>query len=132
MTVNDLMTMVERLHPNQFSNTDKLRWLNQIEQTIWHEIIQTHRGPLEWEDMPVYDDVESEDELLAEDPWSKLYSSWMDSQIFMANKEGVNYQIAIGVFNDAYKDFEKWYNRTHMPKGAVNHLHIVDRGWGRG
>jgi len=129
MTVKDLMAMVDRLHPNQFSTDDKLRWLNQIEQTIWQEVIMTHRGPWnEWE-MPEYTSASDESTLLAVDPYSRLYPIWMDAQIFRNNKEGVNYQIASENFTDAYRDFQRWYNRTHMPVGQVNHLHIVDRGW---
>ncbi len=129
MTVNDLMTAVDRLHPNQFSSTDKLRWLNNVEQTIWHEVIQTHHGPLEWEDMPIYDDAESEDELLAEDPFSRLYPLWMDAQIAYHNHESMQYDTAAQAFNEAYGSYRNWYNRTHMPCGA-DHLRLVDRRWG--
>lgn len=130
MTVKELMEQVDRLHPNQFSTADKLRWLNQIEQTIWNEIIMTHRGPWNPWEMPEYSSASDETVLLAVDPYSKLYLPWMDAQIFRNNKEGVNYQISAQAFSEAYQDFQRWYNRTHMPVGQVNHLMLTDRGWG--
>ena len=134
MTVKDLMETVDRLHPNQFEQADKLHWLNQVEQTIWHEIITTHEGVEEDAEMPVYTaaDMESgaDTELLVPDPYSRLYEPWMEMQIASHNHEAMQHDVAATAFQAAYGDFRNWYNRHHMPVGAVNHLHLLDRTWG--
>lgn len=131
MTVKDLMEMVDRLHPNQFSTADKLAWLNQVEQTIFHDVIMTHRdAPVDV--APVYDDITSTEELLAEDPWSRLYPLWMNAQIAYYNHESMQYDTAAQAFNSAYDDYWRAYNRAHLPVGRVNHLHLTDRRWGYG
>ena len=128
MTVNELLTAVDSLHPNQFSTEDKLRWLNHVEQTIWREIICTHEGVEDGATMPAYTTAD-DTELLAEDPYSRLYPAWMDAQIAYYNRESGKYADAATAFNEAYGAYKSWYNRTHMPVGAVNHLHLVDRRW---
>lgn len=130
MTVAELMQTVDRLHPNQFDNADKLRWLNEIEATIWNELVLTHEGVEDDAEMPVYESASDTDELLAPIPYSRLYPLWMDAQIAYHNRESIKYADAMTAFNNAYTDYVRWYNRTHMPIGAVNHLHIVDRTWG--
>lgn len=130
MTVKDLLAMVERLHPNQFSTEDKLTWLNQVEQTIWNEVIMTHQGAWNAWEMPEYTDANDETVLLAVDPYSRLYPLWMDAQIAYYNHESMKYDTAAQAFNDAYSAYNRWYNRTHMPVGQVNHLMLTDRGWG--
>ena len=79
MTVKDLMAMVERLHPNQFGDQDKLTWLNDLERKIWDEVIMTHQGPWNPWEMPEYSDVNDSSELLATD--TRMYPFWMDWQI---------------------------------------------------
>ncbi len=132
MTVNELMEEVDRLHPNQFTAADKLRWLNRVEQTIWQEIILTHESDADLSEAtaPSYDDPAGTDVLLAEDPWSRLYPLWMDAQIAYYNHEIMQHDTAAQAFNEAYTAYRNWYNRTHMPLGDVDHLHLVDRTWG--
>lgn len=133
MIVRELLETVDRLHPNQFSIDDKLRWLNEVEQMIWREIITTHEGVEEDAEMPVYtaSDMDSgaDTELLAKDPDSRLYPAWMDAQIAYYNRESMKYSDAIVAFNEAYSTYFNAYNRTHMPLRSVDHLHLVDRRW---
>jgi hypothetical protein len=138
MTVKELMEAVDRLHPNQFTQSDKLDWLNRVEQTIWTEIVMTHELPEDIPDeMPVYDsgDVsptppDTSPVLLAPDPYSKLYPLWMDWQIAYYNHEVMQQDRAAQVFNEAYGEFRNWYNRQFVPCGMVDHLHLLDRTWG--
>lgn len=128
MTVKELMDTVERLHPNQYSATDKLRWLNEIEQTVWREIVMTHDG---YEgDMPHYDDVAADTVLTVENPYSRLYGLWMDAQIAYYDRESGAYEDAMTAFNAAYGEYMRYYNRTRMPKMDATHLHFTDRTWG--
>lgn len=130
MTVNELIEMVDRLHPNQFTAADKLRWLNQVEKTIWNEIVTKHEGVEEGATAPSYTSTSSTQTLLAEDPYSRLYPAWMDAQIAYYNREGGKYADAITVFNSAYDQYRNYYHSKHMPIGVVNHLHLLDRTWG--
>ena len=130
MTVAELIRLTDELHPNQFGDSVKLRWINEIDKSIWHEVIRTHEGGEDIEE-PSYSDPASDDVLLAQDPWSRLYPLWMDAKIAYSNHEMMQHDTAASAFNDAFFEFRNWYNRTHMPKMAVSHLHLVDRtgGW---
>jgi hypothetical protein len=134
MKVRELLEMVDRLHPNQFSINDKLLWLNEVEQMIWMEIITTHEGVEEDAEMPAYTasdmEVGVDTELLAADPYSRLYEPWIVMQIAGHNHEMMQHDAASMAFQTAYGDYFNWYNRHHMPVGAVNHLHLLDRTWG--
>lgn len=151
MTVKELMEAVDRLHPNQFSQDDKLRWLNELEQTIWREIYLTHEPPAGWESLfeaeagtantrQFFPNYTSSDvnptppavspTLLAPDPYSKLYQPYLDAKIAYFNHEVMQQDVSAQTFNAAMSEFRNWWNKTHMPAGAVNHLHILDRTWG--
>lgn len=128
MTVSELLTAVDALHPNQFPKNTKLRWLNEVEQTLYEEVILTHEQDLVIE-KPEYNSESDNDVLLAEDPYSRLYVLWLDAQISYYNHESMQYDRAAQSFNDAYQEWRNWYNRNHMPVGRVNHLHLIDRRW---
>ena len=124
MTVRELMDATERLYPNQFGATEKLRWLNEIEQTIYREIVQTHADGSD-RAMPAHTDPDAETALLAEDPYSRLYGLWMDAQIAYYNQESDAYTAAAAAFNAAYESYRRQYNRTHMPLRRAGGLRLT-------
>lgn len=61
-----------------------------------------------------------DDILIAGNPYGKdMYVYWLQSKIAYHNAEQAKYAIYSAAYNDAYRNFSAWYNRTHMP--AMEH-----------
>ena len=116
MTAGDVITQVDGLEPNQFSEADKLRWLSELDGQIFHEVIATHEGA-ELESFSAHASTTSE--LLVPFPYDgDLYRWALIAQIRLHNAESARYNQAITAFSAAYQAFVDWYNRTHAPKSA--------------
>jgi hypothetical protein len=46
-----------------------------------------------------------------------MYLFWLESKIDYWNGEMGKYNNSISMFNTAYAEYERYYRRTHMPKG---------------
>lgn len=65
-----------------------------------------------------YDDsTDLSTELLIPAPYDKAYLMWLEAQIHYYNGEYNKYNNAIAMYNTAFEAYQKYYNRTHMPKG---------------
>lgn len=116
MTAEEAINRCDNLKPNQYSAEDKIQWLNDIENQIKIEIIDTHEG---FEDVAFHGyTVENMDaELIAKPPYSDLYIKYLMAQIDFCNGETSRYNNSALMFNMAYQSFASYYNRTHMPLG---------------
>lgn len=116
MTAGEAITQVDALEPNQYSTDEKMRWLNELDEQIFLEIIKTHEEPDTEEFEPA---GASTDVLLVPSPWcGDLYRWALIAQIRLHNAESVRYNQAITAFSAAYQAFADYYNRTHRPKAA--------------
>jgi hypothetical protein len=117
MTIIEAINQIDALKPNAYLQSDKIRWLNTVESYIKTEIIDTHEGS-EKVTFTGYDmNTALDTELIASAPYDVLYLRWLEAQIDYANGETQRYQNSMTMYNSAYSDFERYYNRTHMPKG---------------
>lgn len=117
MTIIELITDVDALKPNGYDDAYKVQWLSQLDGRVKHEIIDTHEGG---EDVSFsgYDaDTPHDAELLIPHPYDDVYRYWLEAQIDYANGEYTKYNNSMAMFNTAYSAYERYYNRTHMPKG---------------
>lgn len=116
MTINEAIQRVDQLKVNTFSLADKLRWLSQLDGKIRREILDTH------EDAPAeafagYDlQTPLEQELLIKGPHEEVYLHYLEAQIDYYNGEISRYTNSMAMFNTAYSDLMRSYNRTHLPK----------------
>ena len=118
MTLIEAITHIDTIKPNQYSQPDKIRWLSNLDWTVKTEIIDTHEGA-EGVIFNGYDvNTPLDTELLIPQNHSDCYSKWLEAQIDYANGEYGKYNNSTMAFNDLYAAFERWYNRTHMPKGT--------------
>lgn len=117
MTIIEAINKIDSLKPNNYSQEEKVGWLSTIDGRIKAEIIDTHEDG----DGGVFNGYDSgtslSTELLVTAPYDELYIRWLESQIDYANGEYGKYNNVKSMFNTAYSDFERHYNRTHMPKG---------------
>ena len=118
MKIIEAIQAVDTLKPNTYSELEKIQWLSKLDSTIKTEIIDTHEGA---DDITFngYDENTSlETELLVKAPYDDIYVSWLESRIDYANGEYAKYNNSTTVFNIAYTSFERYYNKSHMPKGT--------------
>lgn len=118
MTIIECLNRIDALKPNSYERDDKIRWLSTLDGLIYNNIIKTHEGAegVEFSGYNVETPIETV--LLVPAPYDEIYIKWLEAQIHYASEETGKYNNALIAYNDAYSAFERYYNRTHMPKGT--------------
>ena len=118
MTIRQALTQVEQVKPNAVPDEVLVQWLNEVDQTIFKELVKTHEYGTEL----VFGGYDRTDEsgadsvvLLAPEPYSQLYVYYLCAQIDMQNQEFDLYQNNAALYNKAYSDYASYYNRQIMP-----------------
>jgi hypothetical protein len=117
MTIIEMITDVDALKPNGYEQPYKVQWLSQLDLRVKQDIIDTHEGGEDVHFSGYTDDTPIDTELLIPHPYNDVYRYWLEAQIDYANGEYTKYNNSMSMFNTAYSAFERYYNRTHMPKG---------------
>lgn len=142
MTLQEALDITDEMKPNMMSRKLKAKYLTEIEQLIFHEIVMKHypegykppRGfipgldPLAREpaeaaaeeqtrpEAPAYkEDSDPGTVLVIPDPYSMVYIYWLMSKIDIQNQEDARYNIDRAHFENAYETMSDWYTREHMP-----------------
>ena len=119
MTVNEVITLVDELEPNQYTEQQKFTWLDRLDGQIFNEVIYTHAH----EEGAHYTPLSSgDDELLVPFPYDSIYNYWLQAMIALENGESQKYLVNKDLFNAAYENYVHWYNRNHRPAGSRNRL----------
>ena len=117
MTIIEAINRIDNLKPNSYTQQDKVKWLSILDGIIKAEIIDTHEGA----EKVIFNGYEAETplttELIAPAPYDDVYVKWLEAQMDYANGETLKYDNSMVMYNTAYSAFERYYNRTHMPKG---------------
>ena len=117
MLIMEAIGRINRLKPNAYAIQDKVWWLSILDGRIKTDIIDTHEGGEDVIFTGYSEDGDTNTKLLVPAPHDILYIYWLEAQIDYANGEYNKYSNSMAMFNEAYSAFEKYYNRTHMPKG---------------
>ena len=117
MTIIEAINRLDGLKHNTYTQTDKLEWLSRLDAMVKKLIIDTHEGGEEISFTGYGSETDLHTQLLVDSPFDEMYLRWMEAQIDYTNGEYNKYNNSIEMFNTAYKAFENWYNRNHMPKG---------------
>lgn len=118
MTIMDALYRIDELKPNSYSQTEKIKWLSSLDGVIKSEIIDTHEGGESVVFKGYGEDAELTTVLLVPAPYDDIYLRWLEAQIDYANGEYGKYNNSLTAYNDAYILYQRYYNRTHMPKGT--------------
>lgn len=117
MTIIEAINKIDALKPNSYSQSDKISWLSALDGLIKKQIIDTHEGG----DSIVFDGYDEntplDTSLIAEAPYDSVYLSWLEAKIDYANGEYLRYNNTATKYNTDFSEFERYYNRTHMPSG---------------
>ena len=116
--LNDVLSYVDEIRPNAFTDEHKLKWLNELEGTIQQLVLR--RKP---EETVLYQlPGDGVTELLAPFPHDKVYWMYLCAMLDFANGEYSKYQNSMAMFNAAYGEYEKWHMRgtavTYAPGGS--------------
>ncbi|MBO7250865.1 MAG: hypothetical protein J6V42_06285 [Clostridia bacterium] len=114
MTVMGAINQLNAVKPNNYGQTEKIKWLSTLDGMIKAEIIDTHEGA-EDVSLPEYSESSLMQELLVGAPHDDIYIKWLEAQIDYANGEYGRYNNTMTMFNAAYDAYARYYNRTHMP-----------------
>ena len=115
MTIIEAINRIDAVNPNNYSQPEKVAWLSTLDGVIKKEIIDTHEGAEAVAFNGYTDETPVDTELLVSAPYDEVYLFWLQSKIDYWNGEMGKYNNSISMYNAAYANFEKAYNREHKP-----------------
>lgn len=118
MKINDALSRVENLKPNDYSKDNKIGWLSELDLQIKTEVLDTYEGSENISFSGYTDETSEETELLVPDPFSEMYIHYLNAKIDYYNGELKNYNTNITMFNTVFDNFRAHYSRTHKSKGV--------------
>ena len=115
MTIQDVLTLVDELKPNQYEEETLIRWISEAEALIYQEYVKWHEGAEELKREP-YDPLTDIDaELLVPDAYAQLYIHYLCAQIDYFNGDMARYQNSMIRYNTALSAYADWFNRENKP-----------------
>lgn len=118
MTIQEVITEADERNPNAIAEGLKIKWLNDIENTIYVELVFPRSGSEQTEKPNITIDSDYSKELIADTPYSRLYVEYILSKIDFTNREYDSYNNMVQQFNQSYQEFAAYYNRNHMHKAT--------------
>ena len=133
MRIEECINRVDSVKPNHYGVEEKVRWLSYLDASIKREIIDTHEQPVPAEENTIivigdgeiteegstefngYTPDDMTAELLVPFPFDELYVAYLKAKIDEENGETARYNNSAATFNGLLMDYEKAYNRDHMP-----------------
>lgn len=146
MTIEMAIDRADRLRPNQFTNTEKVRWLSELDNQVFYEVllmaaenwkpktitqdITDEQGnvietkeiidPINMEPAITYEGYNEETPLdtplLIDDIYGNTYVDYLISKYDYNNREFEAYNASSSIFNNQYQNYCIWYRKNHMPK----------------
>lgn len=124
MTIQEALDQLDEMKPNMMSRKLKVKYLTEIEQLIYDEIVLKHVQAEETE-KPVYtEDSDPGTVLIIPDPYSSVYLYWLMTKVDIQNQEDARYNIDRQHFETAYDTMSDWYTREHMPKQMTREFRL--------
>jgi hypothetical protein len=117
MNIIEAINQVDVVKPNTYDQSQKIKWLSNLDGIVKKEIIDTHEGSENVTFNGYTDATLLTTKLLIPAPYDVVYIRYLEMQIDYANGEYAKYNNSMEVYNEAYTAFQRYYNRTHMPKG---------------
>lgn len=122
MTIAEAIDLTDKLTPNAYEETDKVRWLLEMDRLIYNDLVATHEGA-ENIDRPEYTAADIAATLLVPEPYAEdIYVNFLQAKIAQQNGEDAKYNKAVLFYNDGYTRFAKAYNAAHMPLPVNAHF----------
>ena len=116
MTLNEILTNVKELKPNQFEDKALLEWINTIEGKVENEVLCMREEDERIKTLGYKKYTEETDmrtELLVPDPYTDLYRYYLFAMIDLTNEETDRYANDMLMFNNSWTEFANYWYRTH-------------------
>lgn len=124
MTIKQLTDQLQMQKPHQYTDAEIAGWLSDIEGEIFATIIQTHANPDEITFAGFDALTPDTTELIAPNPYDRLYLYYLMMQVDLHNQELDKYNNSVRLFNEAFNAFAAFWNREYMPVQRVTHWHM--------
>ena len=95
----------------------KLRWLSILDGKIYEEVLR----PRETEPKGFTEYVNGNEELLVPFPYGDdVYLNYLQAMVALENAETQRYNKRLQFFNNAYAEYQNWYNRNHSMSAVTD------------
>jgi hypothetical protein len=122
MTIAEAIDITDKLTPNAYDETEKVRWLLTIDQMVYTDLIATHEGAERFE-KPEYAAEDIATDLLVPEPYAEdIYINYLQAKIAQQNGEDAKYNKAVLFYNDGYTRFAQAYDAAHRPMPKLTHF----------
>lgn len=113
MTLKECIAKIDELKPNEYLESAKIDWINEVEGIVLEGIInKAKENP---ESFVPYTEDDLDKELKVEEPYSELYLKYVFAQIDFNNAEIQRYNNSVSMYNASYQRYASYYRRNHMP-----------------
>ena len=119
MTLREIIEKVDRLKPNQYEETDKVDWVNELEGKLIEEVFSRGIDYAEYvpADFTGYKwETDADKVLLVPNQFSDIYIKYLFAQIDFHNAEFTRYNNSTMMFNAVYDEFAAYWRRNHIPR----------------
>lgn len=117
-TISEVLSYFDNQVPNQYSDEEKIRWLNEIEAQIYNDIILTHKDADEIAFHGFTTDTDINTQMIVDLEYSELYRFWLEKSVHYDNGEIDRMNNAMTMFQTYYDNYFSYYNRNHRPVGT--------------
>ena len=114
MKLIEAINKIDYSKPNNLTTEQKIEFISRLDAQVKANVIDLHENGDTGEFEPYTADDMSK-ELLIKFPYDDIYQIYLASQIDLANNEYERYSISSTVFNKAFNEYERAYNRQNMP-----------------
>ena len=118
MKIIEAINTIDDLYPNTYSQEKKIAQLSKLDGVIKRDIIDKHEGSENVTFTGYDENTPLDTELLVPAPYDEIYVFWLQTWIDYWNGEIGRYNNSTMMYNKAFSNFERAYNREHMPKAT--------------
>lgn len=126
MTVNDIVTFVDRIYSNDIDMDVKVGLIAHCDEQLRLDLLPTHEPDKDCknpeQDTGTYD---GDTVLFAPDRYADLYRWYLQARLALILSQAGMYQTCAALYESTRDEFAKEYNRTHMPYGCVGALKLT-------
>lgn len=111
-----IMQVEDLLRGNNISRETKVRWLSELDEKVYSEVILTHKDGEDISFVPYTPDTDGDTVLLIPFPHDAVYIEYLKMKINSELYEYTRYNANLDAYTSMMDAFRKDYNREHMPK----------------
>lgn len=145
MTIEKVIDRADRLRPNQYTDSEKIQWLSELDNQVYSEVLLM--AEKNWEYRKVKEEITDDEgnlievkeyidkttqvpaitwepydettpletELLIDDIYADAYVNYLISKFDLYNREAAAYNNSALIFNTQYQNYINWYRANNMP-----------------